>query len=450
MPVYERRTEVGVSAASLYAWHAREGALGRLLPPWERAELESSTGDLSNRRLVMRMRLAGPIWKRWVARHDGHEPGRWFRDVQDAGPFARWEHTHRFEDTPGGSVLVDRVEYEVPLGALGRAVAGRAVAAQIDRMFRFRHRRTVEDLTHHLGGPPMRIAISGASGLIGKQLTAFLTTQGNTVLPLVRRDAKAGEIRWDPAKGTVDVAALEGVDAVVHLAGESVAGGRWTAERKREILESRRAGTGTLARALAGLQRKPAVFVSASAVGFYGDTGDREVDESSPSGAGFLAEVCRAWEEAAEPARAAGIRVVHPRIGVVLSGAGGALAELRTPFSLGVGGPVGSGQQWFPWISMDDTIGALNHLLRVPAEGPVNLVAAAAVRQRELARTLGSVLGRPAVLPLPAFAVRAMFGEMGTEVLLAGQRVAPRRLGELGYAFLRPDLAETLKQELGR
>lgn len=296
----------------------------------------------------------------------------------------------------------------------------------------------------------MRVAISGASGLIGRQLGAFLTTGGHEVLRLVRREAGPGEVRWDPARGTVDAAALEGVDAVVHLAGESVAGGRWTAARKKEILESRRAGTDALARALAGLDRKPKVFVSASAVGIYGDTKDREVDEASDPGSGFLADVCKAWEAAADPARAAGIRVVHPRIGVVLSAAGGALAELRTPFSFGVGGPVGSGEQWFPWISMDDTIGALHHLLTAQAEGPVNLVAPAPVRQRELASTLGRVLKRPAVMPLPAFAVRTLFGEMGSEVLLAGQRVKPRRLGELGFSWLRTDLEAALRMELGR
>ncbi|MBM4393849.1 MAG: TIGR01777 family oxidoreductase, partial [Deltaproteobacteria bacterium] len=285
----------------------------------------------------------------------------------------------------------------------------------------------------------MRVAISGATGLIGTQLCAFLSTGGHRVDRLVRRpsggtaDASGIDIRWDPAGGEVDVAALDGVDAVVHLAGENV-GQRWTKAAKNAVLSSRVDGTRTLATALARLARPPRVFVSASAVGFYGDTGDAEVDETSPGGDGFLTDVCRAWEGAAEPARAAGIPVVHPRIGVVLSGAGGALGQMRTPFSLGVGGPVGSGRQWMSWIAMDDAVGALHHLLYAGLEGPVNLVAPAPVRQADFARALGRTLGRPAVMPLPALAVRVLFGEMGQGVLLAGQRVLPTRLAASGFS----------------
>ncbi|MFN7147818.1 MAG: TIGR01777 family oxidoreductase, partial [Myxococcota bacterium] len=321
--------------------------------------------------------------------------------------------------------------------------------ARSARMFEFRHQRTTEDLERHAGRETLRVAVTGASGLIGTQLCAFLGTGGHRVERLVRREAGQGEIRWDPAAGKLDPAALEGVDAVVHLAGENV-GQRWTPAHKAAVLQSRVDGTRTIARALAQLDRKPRIFVSASAVGYYGDTGDTLVDESAPNGKGFLAEVCRAWEASADPARAAGIKVVHPRIGVVLSGAGGALAEMRTPFSLGVGGPIGGGSQWFPWVAMDDTVGALHHLLYAGLEGPVNVVAPAPVTQAEFARVLGKVLHRPAFLPLPGFAVKALFGEMGQGVLLAGQRVAPQRLLDSGYRFLRPELEAALRFELGR
>jgi hypothetical protein len=451
MVVFERRCPVPVSADELYAWHARPGALQRLVPPWERVALVSQTGGVADGRVVMRNTIAGPIKALWVAQHGDHVPGRRFTDVQEQGPFTRWAHTHAFEPTVDGSELVDHIEYQVPLGPLGQLVAGRPIAARLDRMFDFRHQRTREDLARHSGAPmtPLRIAVTGASGLIGTQLCAFLTTGGHTVLRLVRREAGPGEVHWDPARN-VDAAALEGVDAVIHLAGESVASGRWTPALKDRILKSRTEGTRTLASALATLDKKPRVFLSASAIGYYGDTGDTLADESSPTGKGFLAEVCKAWEGAADPARLAGIPVVHPRIGVVLSGAGGALAQMRTPFAMGVGGPVGGGQQWLSWIAMDDTIGALHHLLHAGLEGPVNLVSPNPVRQAEFAKLLGKVLRRPAFLPLPAAAVRAIFGEMGQDVLLNGQRVAPTRLQASGFKFLREDLEGALRFELGR
>lgn len=456
MPLFERRSTVPVTPAELYAWHAREGALERLLPPWEKAELSSRSGTFADMCVVMRMNILGPIWQRWVAQHGDVIEGVRFRDTQIEGPFARWVHTHSFEPAPGGSVLVDQVDYTLPLGPLGALFGTGFASRRIARMFEFRHQRTHDDLSRHgysvdaAAPAPLRVAVTGASGLIGTQLCAFLTTGGHRVDRLVRRAPGAGEIRWDPQAGTVDVAALEGVDAVIHLAGENVAGGRWTPERKERIYRSRVDGTRAVAEALARLDKKPRVFLSASAVGYYGDTGDTAADESAPAGTGFLAEVCKAWEEAAEPARKAGIRVIHPRIGVVLSGAGGALAEMKRPFSLGVGGPIGGGQQWLPWIAMDDTVGALHHLLRADVEGPVNLVAPTPVRQADFARALGRVLRRPSALPLPAFAVKAIFGEMGQGVLLAGQRVVPKRLAETGFTFLHEDLEETLRFELGK
>lgn len=449
MPVYERRLPVPVPAEALHDWHARPGALQRLVPPWEKVELVRISGTLADMRVVMRMHVLGPIRQTWEAFHDEHVPGRRFRDVQLRGPFARWVHTHRFEPAPSGSELVDHIDYTLPLGPVGALFGGGFARARIARMFEFRHQRTTEDLERHAGRETLRVAVTGASGLIGTQLCAFLGTGGHRVDRLVRREAGPGEIRWDPAARKIDHAALEGVDAVIHLAGENV-GQRWTPAHKAAVMKSRVDGTRTIAEALARLDRKPRIFVSASAVGYYGDTGDTLVDESAPNGTGFLAEVCRAWEESADPARAAGIKVVHPRIGVVLSGSGGALAEMRTPFSLGVGGPIGGGRQWFPWIAMDDTVGALHHLLYAGLEGPVNVVSPAPVTQAEFARVLGKVLRRPAFLPLPGVAVKALFGEMGEGVLLAGQRVAPRRLLDSGYRFLRPDLEQALRFELGK
>lgn len=295
---------------------------------------------------------------------------------------------------------------------------------------------------------PLRIAIAGASGLIGSELSRRLQGDGHTVLRLVRREPKGdGEVRWDPEGGSVDAAGLEGVDAVVNLAGENV-GERWTAERKRRIRASRVDGTRALATALAGLARKPKVLVNASAVGIYGNRGEERVDEMSAPGGGFLAGVVRDWEAAAEPAARAGIRVVLPRLGVVLTPRGGALAKLLTPFRLGAGGPIGSGGQWMSWVALDDAVDVLYlSLVDDRLSGPVNAVAGA-VTNAEFVRTLARVLNRPALIPLPAFALKLAFGEMAEETILYSQRVEHRKLTQLGYSFEHPELEGALRAAL--
>ena len=455
MTTFVRRSRLPVSREALYQWHARPGAFERLTPPWTPVEVVERTGGIEDgARLVMRLH-AGPVPIRWTAVHRGHQPGRQFQDEQVEGPFRRWLHTHRFlDDEQGGAVLEDQVEFELPGGPLGRLGEPFALRA-LRRMFRFRHARTAADLRRHAapaGRPPLRVAVSGASGLIGSQLTAFLRAGGHTVRRLVRRAAGAGdEIAWDPERGTIAAAALAEVDAVVHLAGENVAAGRWSPARKRAIRDSRVRGTRLVAEALASLPRPPRTLVAASAIGIYGDRGDEPCDESAAPGTGFLADVCRDWEAATAPAETAGVRVVHARIGVVLGAAGGALARLVPVFSLGAGGVVGDGGQWVPWIGLEDVVGALHALLvRDDLAGPVNLVAPAPVTSEELARTLGRVLRRPAVLPIPAAAIRLAFGEMGEALLLGSTRVVPRRLTEAGFPFLYPALEGALRHELGR
>jgi uncharacterized protein (TIGR01777 family) len=296
----------------------------------------------------------------------------------------------------------------------------------------------------------MRIAVTGASGLVGRPLCAALAAQGHEVVRLVRGGSapSPGAVPWDPERGTIGD--LGGVDAVVHLAGESIAS-RWTKERKRRIVESRVQGTRLVAGALAALPRKPAALVCASAVGWYGARGDEALDESSPPGTGFLAETCRAWEESADPARDAGIRVVNLRFGIILSARGGALAKMLLPFKLGAGGRVGDGRQWMSWIAHDDALGAIRHAMATAdLAGPVNAVAPAPVTNAEFTRVLGRVLGRPTVMTMPAFAARLAFGEMADHLLLAGQRVLPRRLAGSGYAFRHPELEGALRHVLGR
>ena len=303
------------------------------------------------------------------------------------------------------------------------------------------------------------VAVTGSRGLVGSALAPALAAAGHRVLRLVRGAAAAPAApavgarvaRWDPESGALDSSALAGVDAVVHLAGESVAGGRWTEAKKRRIRSSRVDGTRGLAASLARLERPPRVLVSASAVGYYGDRGAELLREGSAPGTGFLAEVCQEWETATEPAARARIRVVRLRIGMVVSRRGGALAAMLTPFRLGAGGPVGGGTQWVSWIAIDDLVGAILHALDTASlAGAVNAVAPEPVQNRELARTLGRVLGRPALLPLPAFAARLLLGQMADELLLASARVEPARLQATGFAFRHPTLEDALRHELGR
>jgi len=299
----------------------------------------------------------------------------------------------------------------------------------------------------------MIIAITGSTGMVGSALERALESEEHLVRRLVRRDVRDGdrEIRWDLDAGQIDAVELNGVDAVVHLAGENIAGHRWSADFKRRIRESRIRGTRLLCDALAGLELKPNVLMSASATGYYGSRGDEPVDESSPSGDGFLAEVCREWEAATEPARAAGIRVVNLRIGPVLSPAGGALAKMLTPFKLCLGGVIGSGRQWFSWIALDDLVSSIQFALENEGlAGPVNAVAPGAVTNREFTKTLGRVLGRPTIFPMPAFAAKLAFGEMADEMLLGGVRVEPQALTAAGFDFVHPQLEPALRHLLGR
>lgn len=290
----------------------------------------------------------------------------------------------------------------------------------------------------------MQIAITGSTGLIGKALVRALRDEGLTVIRLVRRPAAADdEVRWDPF-GEVAAGALEGVDAVVHLAGAGVGDHRWTETYKRQIHDSRVEGTRTLARALARLDRRPAVFVSGSAVGYYGDTGDVAVDESAPPGEGFLAGLCRDWEEAAGPAVDAGIRVVHPRTGLVLAREGGLLAKMLPLFRLGLGGRLGGGEQWMSWISLTDQVAALCHLIYGGLEGPVNLTAPEPVTNAEFTAAVGRALRRPAPFAVPASLLRLALGQFADEGALVSQRIIPGRLAEAGFTFRHPDLDTAL------
>jgi uncharacterized protein (TIGR01777 family) len=455
--VFVRRSHIKASAEEVFRWHARPGAFERLTPPWEPIEILERSGGIENgRRTVICVRV-GPLRRRWVAEHCDYQEGRQFRDVQVAGPLAHWDHLHRIEpDGPQACYLEDRIEYALPLGPLGRLLGGGMVRRKLEKTFAYRHQTMIHDLALQqlsLAATPMNILVSGATGLVGSDLVPLLTTGGHRVTRLKRSPAGPGEaaISWDPEKGTLDPAGLEGIDAVVHLAGESIAAGRWNADRKARILESRVKGTRLLCETLARLDRPPRVLVCASAIGYYGSRGDEVLSEESASGTGFLAEVCREWEKAAEAARQKGIRVVNLRFGMILSPKGGGLAKMLLPFRMGVGGRLGNGRQYVSWITLDDAVGAIYHALATEAlQGPVNAVAPQPVTNREFTRTLGRVLWRPTFFPMPGFMARVLFGEMANELLLASTRVEPQKLLAAGYSFRHPDLEGGLRHLLGK
>lgn len=297
----------------------------------------------------------------------------------------------------------------------------------------------------------MNILVTGSTGLVGSALLPSLKSEGHRVIRLVRSSEEEGPdaVRWDPERGTVDSSRLTEVDAAVHLAGENLAEGRWTDEKKRRIRESRSKGTRLLSETLAGLERRPNVLVSASAIGIYGSRGDEILNEQSSSGDDFLAEVCREWELATQPAAQAGIRVANLRFGVILSGKGGALAKMLFPFRAGLGGKLGDGRQYMSWLAIDDAVGAIVHALKDESlRGPVNVVTPYPVTNAEFTKAMGRVLSRPTIFPVPAFAARIAFGEMADETLLSSQRVEPKRLKESGFVFKYPELEGALRHVL--
>lgn len=456
MPTITFTTRLDVPAEALFAWHARPGAFERLTPPWATVRLDHFEGIRDGQRAVIRMRT-GPVRRTWVAEHHDYVEGRQFCDTQVQGPFRRWTHTHRMEpDGPDASTLVDHVDYALPLGALGQALGGRRVRAEVERVFAYRHRITKQDLTLHRhynpDGRVLRIAVSGASGLVGSHLVPLLTTGGHAVQRLVRaRPTHAGEIYWNPRTGEIEAEKLEAFDAVIHLAGETVFAWRWTAAKKRHILESRAAGTALLSKTLAGLKSRPRIFLSASGTHYYATGTSEAMTEASPPGeAGFLTAVTHAWEAAVRPAEAAGLRTVRLRIGMALSPQGGPLKKMLLPFRLGWGGRVGPKDQQISWIALDDALGAIYHALMTDVAGPVNLTAPYPVTMAVFAKTLARVLRRPALLAAPAPLVRLATGEVADDMLFSSVHALPERLQQTGYTFRYPTLEDALRHQLGR
>jgi uncharacterized protein (TIGR01777 family) len=459
MPRFRHETSLPFPPDEVFAWHARPGAFERLAPPWATLRVRERSGTIRDGDQVAIDFERGPLRFTWRFRHRDFAEGRSFTDEQVAGPFQRWVHEHRFEpDGQGGTRLVDDIQWEPPTGGVD-ALATPPVERELARVFAFRAVRLQNDLILHArwrDRPRLAVAITGASGMIGSALRAFLSAGGHRAIPMVRSAEQArrepGAVLWDPERGEIAANALAGVDAVVHLAAEPLVQlPRWTAEKKKRILESRVRGTELIARAVATQhQNGPRTLLTASGIGYYGNRGDELLTDDAVSGKGFLADVCKAWEQAAQRARGAGVRVVPLRSGPVLSPAGGMLEKILIPFRMGIGGRVGSGKQYVPWVDIDDVMGIMLHLLMTDLAGPINVCSPHPVPNATFADALGRLLNRPTLVPVPALVVKTALGEMGEETLLYGQRGKPVRLLKSGYEFRFEGLEESLRFQLGR
>jgi uncharacterized protein (TIGR01777 family) len=434
----------------VFDWHTRPGAITRLSPPWQPVRVVAEADSLENGRAELGL----PGGLRWVADHqaDSYDPPRRFVDSIGSEGLAslpvrlavRWRHTHDFEEISGERTRVtDRVATPVPARAL-RA------------MFAYRHRQLADDLAAHRraaahGLAPATVAVTGSSGLVGSALTAFLSTGGHQVIHLVRHPATTStERQWDPADPDPEL--LTGVDAVIHLAGASIAG-RFTEGHRAAIRDSRIGPTRRLAELIANSADGPKVLICASAIGYYGyDRGDQTLTEDSERGDGFLADVVEEWELATTPAEQAGVRVVRVRTGIVQSPRGGILRLQLPLFRAGLGGRLGDGRQWMSYIGVDDLVDVYHRgLWDTALSGPVNAVAVEPVRNVDYTRTLAGVLHRPAALPVPPLGPRLLLGEQGArELACANQRVLPARLQQVDHRFRHPDLDQTLRHLLGR
>lgn len=454
--IFEKSCSVNTSVEEVFRWHARPGAIERYSPPWDPIQVVRRTGGIEKGAEVAIRMKAGPVPFIWKARHIDFEENTVFKDKQIWGPFTKWIHTHKFK--PSGqaqTIMTDSVEYALLPHPFRNLLSYRLIEKKLDRIFRYRHDCLKHDLRIHLGYPfekPLKILVSGSSGLIGSNLIPFLTTAGHQVKKLVRYQRKSqDEVFWDPASNRLDIEGLENLDAVIHLAGENIGEGRWTKEKKQKILASRVKGTGQLVEAFSRLKHPPKVFLSASAIGYYGNKGDTILHEDATFGSDFISDVCRQWESAAWDASKLGIRTALLRIGVVLDPRGGALQRLAVAFRSGLAINLAPGSQYVSWIGLNDTIDSIYHLLFSDGiSGPVNIVAPNPVTIDALTHQLKLTLGGVVKFSIPESAITAFFGEKGKEVLLSSTRVSPSVLLDSGFQFRNESVSHLLHTVLGK
>lgn len=454
--VFEYRSEFPASSKEVFDWHKIQSAFERLSPPWDEVKIvERSNSIEKGARTIIDVRI-WPIWKRWIAEHTDYTEGVSFTDTQITGPFAYWQHQHRVSPlTPNTSTLTDHIEYTLPLGILGRIFGGAMIKQKLQKMFRYRHeimRADLEDSILAQESPIKKVVVIGASGFVGTNLCAYLDSIGLSVKKVSRRkDNTKNSAYWDPAISDPDPEIFENADAVIHLAGESIAEGIWTNAKKKRIRDSRVLSTTSLSKVLSGLKNPPKVLLCASGTGIYGERKDELLDENSAHGTGFLTEVAKEWEGATESATKSGIRVVNLRFGIVLSPSGGALKELLIPFKMRMGSYWGKASlAYMSWIAMDDLLGAVRFCMQNDhMSGPVNFVAPNPVTNYEFIRALEKVFNQKAFLPVPSFLLTLFMGQKAQDLLLSSTRVYPKKLLEHKFEFRYPKIEEALSHLTG-
>ena len=465
MPEFERSTIVDCDRQDLFEYHSQPGALNRLIPPWEKIAIELRSDSLNvGSEVVIRNSVFG-IPLRWRAKHTSLSPPCSFQDIQISGPFQAWIHDHLFESIDAGhSKLRDRIQFENRFGAIGK-LGIPFVRRKLRAMFAYRHLTTKADLQLKRFLEPfvsqrqLRIGVTGSTGLIGRRLVDLISVLGHHAIRILRPltfdkpndfPLSASTVVWDQALGFNDLAKIDGLDAVIHLAGQGIASTRWTRSNKQLIRESRVQGTQALVDELCKLSSPPKAFVCASGVGCYGDRGEEVLDESQVYGEDFLSSLARDWESAAHAYERSGNRVAIGRLGIALHPRQGALAKLLLPFRLGLGGRLGSGRQYWSWIHVDDAAAAFLYLAVNPScSGPTNLVSPEQSNNKEFVETLGRVLNRPTIFPMPTFALRILLGEMADSMLLASTRAYCKKLTDEGFPFRASNLEECLRHVLG-
>lgn len=461
MPTFAHTAKFSADKQQLWAWYNSDGAFRRIMPEWEGIKPINAGRLVDGEETIFKVKL-GPFRQKWIARHHSVVSGESFADRMIKGPFGAWNHHHKFESASKDTTsVIDNVEYKLPLHFFTGWSAGFTVLPRMKQMFEFRSVRVANDLkqiqlTSEL--PRQKILVSGSTGMIGLQLCAFLEAAGHDVHRLLRPSTKlptdvdsSKVVVWNDLTGEIIDGDMNGFDTIIHMAGAGIGDKRWSKKRLKLIRDSRIIPTKNLSKIVAGLDNPPRKIICSSAIGYYGNRGTEVLDESSSTGNDILAELCRDWENASNAAKGSGINVIHVRTGIVMSPSGGALAKLLLPAKMGAGGPVGGGKQMQSWISLDDEIYAIHHLMmQDSAEGVYNLTAPSPVSQKQFAKTLGRVLRRPSFAPLPGFVIKLLFGHMGKKLVLEGQDVRPTRLIESGFEFTHPELESCLRSCLGK
>lgn len=420
----------------LYRWHTMPRAINRLTPPWENIAIIEQPKTLAKDQKV-HIKLEGLIdWKLKIL---DLEEGKSFSDTQISGPFSSWTHEHSMQAINStSSLLVERINFKLPI--LNFSLGEIFIESKLRPLFNYRFKTMLNDLRMHYMNKdtkPMKILISGSSGLVGSALVDFLSSGGHKVSRLLRNETNQEK--------------LEGYDVIIHLAGENIANKRWTEDQKEKISKSRIDGTNAIAGALLKLNTPPSTFLCASAIGFYGDRGEELCNEDSEAGDGFLAETCSQWEKACERLKGKGIRVINTRFGIILDPRSGALGKMLPVFKLGAGGRLGNGKQWMSWIALDDVLGVILHcIINGSISGPVNVVSPNPVTNNEFTKVLGKVLKRLTIAPAPSIALKLALGEMADALLLSSTKVEAKVLKNTGYEFAYPDLEAALRHMLGK